>query len=346
MIYLKRYLKLMALFLLAIMLFTYCDNKKEEDNPVPVEPTSLIVAGSRVGHYVVVNPDNGLDRVEVAPQVQTLERVVLGYQSYKVLIMSPPGAGTGIHVIFSADRATGFNLIKLTSENDYNVIDVDGSPVAARVAYSARDNVNNYLNIYTMNEDGSGKAQLSFHEEGVECPTKVATKLVGATFPAWSPDGSKIVFDGYLREVVTNHPHNAIIIMDSDGSNKTVVYSQPVEETWYRDISWCPDGQYLFFSLADGKRMVKALHIGTGNVSDLTVFLEVGGTEVENLWTSPNSSKLVYNLKVPGGGDLYTVTYQAIQGDFMTITGNPVMLTQPNIGHGYAQPDWQLYDGN
>jgi len=346
MFFLRRSLKLITLFLLAVMVFSYCNKKDEEEDPVTPEPASLIVAGSRVGHYVIVNPDNGLDRVEVAPQVQTLERVVLGYQSHKVLIMSPPGPGTGIHVIYSADRATGDNMVKLTSENDYNVIDVDGSPVAVRVAYSARENVNNYLNIYTMNEDGSGKAQLSFHEEGVECPTKVATKLVGATFPAWSPDGSKIAFDGYLREVVTNHPHNAIIIMNSDGSNKTVVYSQPVEETWYRDISWCPDGQYLFFSMAEGKRKVRALHISSGTVSDLTTVLEVGGTEVENLWTSPNNSKLVYNLKVPGGGDLYTVTYQAQQGDIMTITGNPGMLTQSNVGHGYAQPDWQLYDGN
>lgn len=246
---------------------------------------------------------------------------------------------------YTADRETGANLFKLTSENDWNVVDIEGSPIAARVAYAGYDIANNHLNIHAINENGTGYEQLTFFEEGIECHDKaVSTKLIGASFPAWSPNGAKIAFMGYLREIITNYPHNAILIMDSDGGNKQVLYQKPVEETWFRDISWTKDAQFLIFSESDGKRFVKALNVSSGTITDITASLEIGGTEVENLWTSPDSDDIVYNLDVPGGGSLYTASYLEM-GDVMMIQGVGIQLTQDNAGHGYTQPDWQLWNG-
>ena len=225
-------------------------------------------------------------------------------------------------------------------------MNIDGSPVEPRIAFSAEEVINWTRHIHAVNEDGTEYSQLTFHEEGVDCPTKVATKLIAADFPAWSPEGSKIAFSGHLRELNTNYAHSAIMIMDSDGGNKTVLYSEPVEEPWYRDICWTRDGQFLIFSQADGgNRAVKALHINSKTIIEIQDDMQVNDLGVQNHWTSPLENKIVYMLISPGGSDLYMIQYEK-EGNELTITGGPDKITdEMNTGHGYQQPDWSHWDG-
>lgn len=307
----------------------------------------LIISGSRTGHYCIVDPYSGADLAEPKPEVHYVGQLCMGYLSHKAIILSPPGSGTGIAVIYSCDALTGENVFQIVSEDDWWVMNIDGSPVAPKIAFAAKDAIDWNLHIHSINEDATGYSQLTFHEEGVECPTKVSTKLIAADYPAWSPDGSEIAFSGHLREINTNYAHSAIMIMDNDGGNKTVLYSEPVEETWYRDICWTKDGQFLIFSVAEGSiRAVKVLHIGTKTVTDIHSQMEVGGLGVQNHWTSPIENKIVYMLISPGGSDLYIINFQTSGSNF-TITGGPTKLTDElAVGHGYQQPVWAHWDGN
>ena len=305
-----------------------------------------ILAGSRAGHYCVVDPVTGEDLAEPAPDIKYVGQMSMGYMSHKALILSPVDVSGGTPVIYTCDALTGNNLTQITSENEWYVMELDGSPVEPKIAFSAKDIINWYQNIHVINEDGSGFNQLTFYEEGIECPSKVSTKLIGADKPNWSPNGSKIACEVYLREINTNYPHNSVLIMDNNGSNKTVLYDEPVEDTWYEDICWTRDGQFLIFSVDEGSiRAVKALNISTKIATDLHAQMDVGGLGIENLRTSPLENKIVYMLHSPGGADLYYVTYQS-NGNVFQITGSPVKLTdEVGVGHGYQQPDWAEWDG-
>ncbi len=134
--------------------------------------------------------------------------------------------------------------------------------------------------------------------------------------------------------------------MNSDGSDKTVLFDVPVEETWYDDICFTRDGEFLIFSVAEGNiRVVKALNISSQITTDLHAQMDVEGLGIENMRTSPLENKIVYMLHSPGGSDLYYVTYQS-NGNVFTITNTPVKLTDElAVGHGYTQPDWAEWDG-
>lgn len=306
----------------------------------------LIISGSRVGYYCIVDPFSGSDIAEPKPDVHYVGTLSMGYLSHKALILSPPGPGTSLAVLYSCDALTGENVFQIVSEDDFWVMNIDGSPVEPRIAFSAEDVDDWNRHIHAINEDATGYSQLTFHEEGVDCPTKVATKLNGADYPAWSPDGNKIAFAGHLREINTNFAHAAIMIMDSDGGNKTVLYNEPVEEPWYRDISWTRDGQFLIFSQADGgDRAVKVLHISSKNMTEIDDDMHVASLGVQNHWTSPMEDKIVYMLISPGGSDLYMMQYEK-EGNELTISGGPDKITDElNVGHGYQQPDWSHWDG-
>jgi len=323
-------------------------NGKETNLTVRIKDSEfhLIISGSRTGYYCIVDPFSGVDLAEPKPQVHYVGNLSLGYLGHKALILSPPGPGTGIAVLYSCDAMTGENVFQIVSENDYWVFNIDGSPIEPKIAFSAKDVVDWHLHIHSINEDASGYDQLSFHEEGIDCPDKVSTKLIAADFPAWSPDGSKIAFSGHLREINTNYPHAAVMIMDSDGENKTVLYSEPVEEPWYRDICWTRDGQFLIFSQSDGgDRAVKALHVSSKNITEIDDIMHVESLGVQNHWTSPLEDKIVYMLISPGGSDLYMIQYK-IEGNALSIIAGPDKVTdEMSTGHGYQQPDWTHWDG-
>ena len=57
----------------------------------------LIISGSRVGYYCIVDPFSGTDLSEPKPDVHYVGNLSLGYLSHKALILSPPGPGTGSH---------------------------------------------------------------------------------------------------------------------------------------------------------------------------------------------------------------------------------------------------------
>jgi len=85
-------------------------------------------------------------------------------------------------------------------------------------------------NIFTMRSDGSDVTQLTSVPSGQ-----------GAAVPAWSPDGKDIAF----QQGATDGSTSELILMNADGSNQHVVFSDPSFQDGLPSFS--PDGSRLVF---------------------------------------------------------------------------------------------------
>jgi Tol biopolymer transport system component len=81
--------------------------------------------------------------------------------------------------------------------------------------------------IYTINPDGTGEAQLT-------------NNTPNDSGPSWSADGKKILFSSYRTGT------DAIWVMNADGSGQTQVTSPSVGDD--SDPGWSPDGQSITFA--------------------------------------------------------------------------------------------------
>jgi len=339
----SNFLKLSVLLLLLVA-FTNC--QKTEPEPEVID-NSLIIAKASTAKYVIVSPTTGAARAQVEPNVISIDHLALGYQSQKAILTSKEPGGSGTKVIFTCDRETGDNLFQVTSQADWDVMFVDVAQTGPQIVFSAQ-NMNQLSddNIHKINEDGTGYARLSAPDEVVDC-FGISCKIFAAYDPAWSPNASKIAFDIHLREVVELHPHNSICIMDADGSNKQVLFNINMEEAHYHDICFTQDGQFLLFlkDLANNTE-VKALHIATKTVIDITNHFIVEGLHPTDIWTSPTENKIYFNKYEPGGGDLYQIGYKT-EGDQFEIDGIYSMLSEVVAGGpAFGAPDCQKWDGN
>jgi Tol biopolymer transport system component len=100
-----------------------------------------------------------------------------------------------------------------------------------RIAYAHFD-ANGTTNIYTVEPDGTGTEQL----------TNLTPDKGGASEPAWSPDGSEIVY-------TVNSPDFSsfkLWIMNADGTNQRPLFN---EGSGYNDFqgNWSPDGSRVIF---------------------------------------------------------------------------------------------------
>jgi hypothetical protein len=335
----------LSILLMLLIAFTQCGTT---DEPEPqVIDNSLIIAEASTSKYVIVSPSNGAVRAEVEPNVISINQLALSYKSQKAIVTSKEPGGSATKVIFTCDRETGNNLFQVTSKDDWDVMFIDVAQTGPQIVFSAQNaNLLSDDNIHKINEDGSGYKRLSSPDEIVDC-FGVSCKIWAAYDPAWSPDASRIAFDIHLREVVELHPHNSICIMDANGNNKQVLFDVNVEETHYHDICFTQDGQFLIFlqGLANDTR-VKALHINSKVVVDITNHFIVEGLHPTDIWTSPNSNKIIFNKYEAGGGDLYQISFSTA-GDQFQIDGSYSMLAayQANQLH-FGAPDWQLWNGN
>ncbi len=347
----KRYNSLAIIFVICLFGFLInsgCEKSEdEEENDLVINDSSLIIAGSGTGKYMIVSPSTGIDLVEVTPNVINVGTLALGYQSEKAIILGKEPGGTGTNLIYTCDRETGDNIFEVTSKEDWDVLFVDAAKTGPQIVFGAQ-NVNQYSddNIHRINEDGTGYQRLSSPDEGVDC-FGIPCFIWSAYDPAWSPDGTQIAFDIHLREVDELHPHNSICLMNADGTNKQVLYDKNVEEAQYTDLCFTQNGEFILFceGLAN-TTTIKVLDISSKTVIDITNDLIVDGLHPTDIWTSPNEDKIIFNKYEPGGGDLYVIDFST-EGDDFIIEGtyNVMAANHAGIG-GYGKPYWQLYDGN
>src|SRR5262249_23319836 len=104
-------------------------------------------------------------------------------------------------------------------------------------------NTNGTQNIWLMNADGSNLAPL----------TRLTAEFADCLSPAWSPDGSKIVY--YSKRALNGGDFfsanftNNIWVMNTDGSGTTALTNVTafINSSRDADPSWSPDGSKIVF---------------------------------------------------------------------------------------------------
>jgi Tol biopolymer transport system component len=137
--------------------------------------------------------------------------------------------GCGYHICTMSPDGT--NITDLTKPDDPNIVlaayDPVWSPDGTKIAFygyprgAVRGGAN--YDVYVMNAEGSGVTNLT------TSLADVATWF-SQLDPKWSPDGTKIVYDG----------DDGLYVMNADGSDQTRVASG-------QDASWSPDGSRIAF---------------------------------------------------------------------------------------------------
>jgi Tol biopolymer transport system component len=139
-------------------------------------------------------------------------------------------------------------------------------PATQLIAFSTNEQGN--WDVYRINLDGTGKTQLTF-DAGDE------------RLPAWSPDGSKLLYQ------IQQGDAWQIMLMNWDGSNPV----QLTNEGSNQYASWSPDGtRILFDSDRNGNRDVFQMEVDGSNQIALTTH---PADEFFPVW-SPDGSMIAY----------------------------------------------------
>lgn len=242
---------------------------------------------------------------------------VLGVST--VVGATPAAAGAVMPHVFTSDRdgdteiytrAVKGSPMKLTNNDadDYGAV---WSPDGNRLAFvSTRDGDRE---VFVMNADGSNVRQLTQNSTtGDGAP-------VNDQAPAWSPDGTQIVFvstrDGGEPE---------IYVMQADGSNQVRLTTT---DAWVSDHtpSWSPDGEHIVFSSDrvsyENYELFRMRADGT-HVTRLTTTEE--GVDDNAPEYSPDGSRIVFSSTRNGHQhDLFTMRPDG--SDVRRLGGDPML---------------------
>ena len=155
--------------------------------------------------------------------------------------------------------------------------------------------------IYVMNANGSGQTNLSNNAAGDE-------------FPAWSPDGSKIVFQRNLE----------IYVMNANGTGQTNLTNNAAGD---QEPDWSPDGSKIAFrSSRDGNVEIYKMNADGSGQTRLTNNTR---EDAHPAW-SPDGSKIAFAHNLTGEFQVYT----------MNANGSGQANLSNNISNDW-EPDWQ-----
>ncbi len=153
--------------------------------------------------------------------------------------------------------------------------------------------------IYTMNPDGTDVQRLT-NDRAMD------------TFPAWSPDGSKIAF------VSDRTGETSVYVMDSDGSN-VVRLIREIGNAWGRP-AWSPDGRQIAFSFDSGDTTniyVLNMDSESAGITQLTD----GSVDGWPAW-SPDGTHIVFVSTIDGQRIIYSMDLASKQKKALTSTGS------------------------
>jgi TolB protein len=236
--------------------------------------------------------------------------------------LAPPGRIVFVRVlapsnyeIFRMD-ATGGNVVQLTDRSlqDYTPA---WSPDGSKIAFGAG------LNVWVMNDDGSGLAQLTsigiaeapswspdgariaFHSEdetgnwdiyvmdaGGGGIVRLTTDSAIDGFPDWSPDGTRIAFRRRISGT------SQILVMNADGTGVVQLTSGPGGST----PAWSPDGSRIAFdSDRTGRAEIYVMNADGTGISQVTT---AGGSKAD--W-SLDGTRIVFYARRNNNFDIFAV---------------------------------------
>lgn len=199
---------------------------------------------------------------------------------------------------------------------------------APKIAFASDRDGN--TEIYIMKADGSDISRLSHDGENA--------------FPAWSPDGEKIVF---------LHGFSEIYVMKADGSDQTKLTSgwDELPTTLSTDgfTSWSPDGkQIVFTSFRDGNAEI---YVMNADGSDQTRLTNNPAGAILPSW-SPDGTTIMYNAERDGNPEIYVMNADGSGQTRLTINAGRAEDVDFSLGRPMWSPDGKqivfetLRDGN
>ncbi len=192
-----------------------------------------------------------------------------------------------------------------------------------KIVFSAHDS-NEINQIYVMKVDGSHIWQLT-HEGKGKGPA-------GATEPAWSPDGQKIVYCSFQNSKSVTYP--GLKVMNTDGSNKhwLLKFKRPdgsdASPLWGNRPRWSPDGTKIAFDWC--------VNCERGGVNSEIFYVDIAGKtdslhvhrvtnspyeETSPAW-SPDGSRIAYSSEEKGESDIQITNIKGNNKIRITETGN------------------------
>ncbi len=180
------------------------------------------------------------------------------------------------HTFFNWDTKEQF-LVHAGTAKDYFVYlptIVKPKEPAYKIVYASNRTDDFKLDIFIMDTDGQNSVNLT------------NTPGVNESFPAWSPNGTKIAY-------VSGGPSREIYIMDSDGSNKINVSNSPSSNNGVP--VWSPDSSKIgFISDRDDQEGVSDVFVVNADGTGLTNLTNSTDKDEWSMDWSPDGTKIVY----------------------------------------------------
>jgi Tol biopolymer transport system component len=181
-------------------------------------------------------------------------------------------------------------------------IDPAWSPDGTKIAFASGRSGSS--DIYVMNADGTGTAQLTSTERN-------------DTHPTWSPGGDSIAFarDGDLY------------VMNADGSDARRISDINAEET---SPAWSPDGEWIAYIRRRPGGPIQDVWVMRPDGSEQHAVTKQNGRAFTPAW-SPDSTRIVFSTNAKSGEvyELFTIG----------IDGTGLQMVVPTAGDNF-EPSW------